>query len=118
MISPILNTPWTIFGLLFSFVSLPKSFRINRKPFVVIVQTDKLWLNDIFMFRRIKGFTLGRVILLSNAAEKLTYKHEFIHVQQFDKFPFVFPFLYLWELVVNGYTNNKYEIEAREAQNR
>lgn len=44
-------------------------------------------------------------------------KHEMCHVRQFVKYGFcTFIFKYLWESVKTGYYNNKYEIEARNAE--
>lgn len=44
-------------------------------------------------------------------------KHECCHIRQFQQHGF-FSFLlkYLWESIRNGYTNNKYEREARDAE--
>jgi hypothetical protein len=44
-------------------------------------------------------------------------KHEVCHLQQFKKHGnFIFVLKYLWESFKNGYQNNKYEIEARNAE--
>lgn len=44
-------------------------------------------------------------------------KHEVCHLQQFKKHGnFIFVLKYLWESFKNGYQNNKYEIEARKAE--
>jgi hypothetical protein len=45
-------------------------------------------------------------------------KHELCHVRQFEKYGF-FPFIcmYLWESIKVGYYKNKFEAEAREAEN-
>ncbi len=44
-------------------------------------------------------------------------KHECCHIRQFRQYGF-FTFLlkYLWESIRNGYSNNKYELEARNAE--
>ncbi len=45
-------------------------------------------------------------------------QHELKHIEQFQRYGFVrFIVLYLWESLRRGYRNNKYEIEAREAEN-
>ena len=45
-------------------------------------------------------------------------KHEVCHVKQFQQNGFmVFILKYLWESIRHGYFNNKYEAEAREAEN-
>jgi hypothetical protein len=44
-------------------------------------------------------------------------KHEMCHISQFKKYVFLnFIFKYLAESMRNGYYNNKYEIEARNAE--
>jgi len=44
-------------------------------------------------------------------------KHEMCHIAQFKKYGFVnFIFKYLVESMRTGYYNNKYEIEARNAE--
>jgi hypothetical protein len=69
------------------------------------------------------AIVMGNTIHLHNTckAEFLSntrwLKHEMRHLQQFKEHGFV-PFLckYLWEWVKHGYYNNKYEVEAREAE--
>ena len=44
--------------------------------------------------------------------------HELCHVRQFKQNGYmVFILKYLWESIRHGYFNNKYEVEAREAEN-
>ncbi|MEX1203493.1 MAG: hypothetical protein WEA59_09630 [Ferruginibacter sp.] len=44
-------------------------------------------------------------------------KHELCHVQQFKRYGFVnFLLKYIWESFKKGYFNNKYEVQAREAE--
>ena len=44
-------------------------------------------------------------------------KHELCHVKQFAEHGFVeFILKYLWESLKVGYYNNKFEVEAREAE--
>lgn len=44
--------------------------------------------------------------------------HEMCHINQFKKYGFLnFIFKYLWESLRHGYYNNKYEAEARKAEN-
>jgi hypothetical protein len=69
------------------------------------------------------AITLGKTIHLHNATQQQFLqdtkwvKHELCHVQQFQRYGyFVFIVKYLWENIRNGYYNNKYEIEARNAE--
>jgi hypothetical protein len=44
-------------------------------------------------------------------------RHELKNVEQFQQYGFArFLFLYLWEWLKKGYVNNKFEVEAREAE--
>ena len=69
--------------------------------------------------------TLGHTIHLYNTTseeflmDKRWVKHELKHVEQFERFG-LFSFLcrYTWESIRNGYYNNRFEKEAREAENQ
>ncbi len=44
-------------------------------------------------------------------------KHELCHIKQFQQNGYLlFIAKYLWESIKHGYHNNKYEVEAREAE--
>lgn len=46
-------------------------------------------------------------------------KHELCHIKQFKEHGYVsFIAKYLWESIRSGYYNNKYEAEARAAENK
>ncbi len=69
------------------------------------------------------AFTLGKTIHLYNAtAQEFLHdtrwvRHELKHVEQFRRYGFVsFITLYTIETIKKGYRNNKYEIEARMAE--
>ena len=69
------------------------------------------------------AIVIGRTIHLHNAsrAEFLSnrrwLRHEMVHIRQFRRYGFL-PFVarYLWESMLHGYYNNKYEIEARQGE--
>lgn len=69
------------------------------------------------------AFTLGKTIHLYNATaqefldDTRWVKHELKHVEQFRRYGFI-PFIarYTIETIKKGYRNNKYEIEARMAE--
>ena len=67
---------------------------------------------------------IGKTIHLHNTTkqdflkDERWVKHELCHVKQFQQNGFViFILKYLWENMKHGYRNNKYEVEAREAEN-
>ncbi len=69
------------------------------------------------------AFTLGRTIHLHRASRQeflentKWLRHEMAHVEQFKKYGFLtFICLYLFETVKRGYYRNKYEVQARKAE--
>lgn len=69
------------------------------------------------------AIVMGRTIHLHNISRQEFIKnnrwvqHEIAHIRQFRQHGyFAFIMKYLWESIRNGYTNNKYEIEARSAE--
>lgn len=63
-------------------------------------------------FPQVRGITFGNTILLGPLEEQNDLEHELVHVEQFLKWPLIFPLLYWWELLRNGYQHNKYEVDA------
>ena len=70
------------------------------------------------------AIVIGKTIHLYNTSKKQFLlnerwlKHELCHVKQFQENGYViFIVKYLWESIKHGYCNNKYEVEAREAEN-
>ena len=69
------------------------------------------------------AIVIGKTIHLHNTSTEeflkdvRWVKHEFCHVKQFKQNGF-FTFIakYLWESIKNGYFNNRFEVEAREAE--
>lgn len=69
------------------------------------------------------ALVLGKTIHLHNISTQdflkdiKLVKHELCHVQQFKQHGyFIFIVKYLWESFRKGYYNNKYEVEARAAE--
>jgi hypothetical protein len=66
--------------------------------------------NTIHLYRTRKEDFLGNTRWM---------KHELAHVEQFRRYGFFrFLTLYLLESMRKGYYNNRFEVEAREAENR
>ena len=66
---------------------------------------------------------LGKTIYLYNTGKEeflndaKWLKHELCHIAQFKQYGFfTFIIKYLWESLWHGYYNNKYEVEARKAE--
>ena len=92
------------------------TFYIKENSLVAKAAAFKLQSKSIAM-------VLGRTIHLHGTtkenflANERWLKHELCHVKQFAEYGYVwFTMKYLWESLRVGYYNNKYEVEAREAE--
>ncbi len=70
------------------------------------------------------AIVIGRTIYLYNVTKQELLKnerwlkHELCHIKQFKQYGFItFIVKYLWESIHKGYFNNKFEVEARRAEN-
>jgi hypothetical protein len=91
-------------------------FKIKEKSWLAKLAAKKLKTDSVAM-------VLGKTIHLHNIKstefkqDERLLKHELCHVRQFKEHGyFLFIIKYLWETIKNGYYNNKYEIEARKAE--
>lgn len=71
------------------------------------------------------AIVIGKTIHLFNVSKNVFLKdekwvkHEICHVRQFEKYGyFNFIIKYLWQSWKHGYRNNKFEVEARLAEER
>ncbi len=93
-------------------------YRIKEKSWLAAIAAVKLQSTAVAM-------VLGKTIHLHGTTRetfvknKRWVKHELCHVKQFKQHGYI-PFIakYLWESILNGYHNNKYEAEARAAENK
>jgi len=91
-------------------------FEIKENSWIAKIAASKLRSANvaIVLGKTIHLYQVSKEDFLKN--EKWV-KHEMCHVQQFKKYGFLpFIFKYLWESVKVGYYKNKYEEEARNAQ--
>ena len=71
------------------------------------------------------AIVVGKTIHLNNSSKEnflkneRWLKHELCHIRQFKQHGYL-PFIakYVWESLLHGYHNNKYEVEAREAEKK
>lgn len=92
------------------------SFNIKENSWLAKIAALKLRTNSVAM-------VIGNTIHLYNTSKeeflenKRWLKHELCHLQQFKQHGYImFVIKYLWESLKNGYYNNKFEIEARKAE--
>lgn len=92
------------------------AFLIKEQSWIAKAAAKKLHSQNV-------AIVLGNTIYLYNVSkehflkDERWVKHEMCHINQFKKYGFLnFITKYLWESVKHGYNNNKYEIEARKAE--
>ena len=106
-----LNLPHTSTGIIPALLSGPYKFRLNKNPIAFVIYVKKFWWVFGYM-KNSRAMTIGHIILISPKELKNDFEHELIHVKQCERYPFIFPFLYLYELIKNGYRKNRFEVEA------
>ena len=92
------------------------NFSIKENSRLAKVAAKKLRSKSVAM-------VLGKTIHLHNTTkaeflkDKRWVKHELCHIKQFkDHGYFLFVVKYLWESLRKGYYNNRFEVEARKAE--
>jgi len=93
-----------------------KTFYIKENSWLARIAAFKLKTNAVAM-------VLGKTIHLYNTTEadflkdKRWVKHELCHIKQFAQHGYIgFLVKYLWESLRKGYYNNRFEVEARQAE--
>ncbi len=92
------------------------TINIKENSWLAKIAAKKLRSNSVAM-------VLGNNIYLYNTSKEeflqntKWVKHELCHVQQFKQHGFAgFIIKYLWESIKKGYYQNKFEVEARKAE--
>ena len=67
----VLNLLWSLAGLFYSLLMLPRNIKKDKLQFVIVVRVKRLWINEIFLRRKVKGFVLGNTVLLSYAMQSI-----------------------------------------------
>lgn len=96
---------------------------MNKPEFII---KENSWLAKIAAWKLKTGsvaMVLGKTIHLYNASrasflnDERWLKHELCHIKQFKEHGyFLFVVKYLWESIKKGYYNNRFEVEARNAE--
>jgi hypothetical protein len=74
----------------------------------------------IVLFGRVLTSKSADVVRRAHRMRRPIIKHEHAHVRQWRNYGWRFPFAYVWAWIAAGfsYRNNRFEIEAREAEGR
>ncbi len=93
-----------------------KEFIIKENSWLAKIAAKKLKANAVAM-------VLGKTIHLYNTSkaeflnDEKWVKHELCHINQFAAHGyFLFVVKYLWQSLRKGYYNNRFEVEARKAE--
>lgn len=96
---------------------------MNKPAFII---KENSWLARIAAWKlksESVAMVLGKTIHLHNASksaflnDERWLKHELCHVKQFKQHGYIgFLVKYLWESIRKGYYNNRFEVEARNAE--
>ncbi len=107
----ILNLPFTLTGIIPLILSGPYDFKLSKDPIAFIFKVKNFWWVFSWM-RNSRAMTIGHIILLGPKILKNDFEHEIIHVKQCERYPVIFPLLYLYEMLTKGYRQNRFEDEA------
>ncbi len=91
-------------------------FNVKENSWVANLAAKKLGSSNI-------AIVIGNTVHLHNATKeeflqnKKWVKHELCHIEQYKRYgTFAFIIKYVWESILHGYHDNKFEIEARQAE--
>lgn len=107
----VLNSPYTLFGILLAILSVPRSLNFDRNQFALIFRV-RLAYPFLPYMKSWRGMALGNVVILNKRELPNDLEHELIHVEQFNRHPFIHYWMNIIELYKKGYRNNRFEIEA------
>lgn len=106
------NIPWTMLGMALGLTCGLSRIEFKFNGWVIICRVKKIW----FLETRYIGITLGHTIIIlagkNRKLEQNNIAHEYVHVEQYDRYWGTFPVLYCIEGFLNGYDENRFEIEA------
>ena len=112
----ILNLPFTLTGLIPLILSGPYDARFIKSHYAFVFKVKKFWW--VFGYLKYaRAMTIGHIILLGPKVLKNDFEHEIIHVEQCDRHPIIYPFLFAYEQIKKGSRLNRFEGEAYRLSN-
>ena len=93
-----------------------ENYIIKENSWVAWLAAKKLKVSAVAIVigKTIYLYHASRVDFLNNSR---WLKHELCHIRQFKEHGYVwFMLKYVWESILHGYHNNKYEVEARNSE--
>ena len=101
-------------------------FKFQRKHLILSIKekSKRAWLAAKVLKANQVAIVFGSTIYLHNTSKerflsnKQWVRHELKHIEQYHRLSYwTFLFSYLLQSIKYGYCNNKYEVEARQAEN-
>ncbi len=96
---------------------------MNKPEFIIKENSRLAKIAAIKLGSKSVAMVLGKTIHLHNTTkanflqDERWVKHELCHIKQFKEHGYVgFIIKYLWESIKKGYYNNRFEVEARKAE--
>ena len=96
---------------------------MNKPEFIIKENSRLAKIAAIKLGSKSVAMVLGKTIHLHNTTkanflqDERWVKHELCHIKQFKDHGYVgFIIKYLWESIKKGYYNNRFEVEARKAE--
>ena len=96
---------------------------MNKPEFTIKENSRLAKIAAIKLGSKSVAMVLGKTIHLHNTTkanflqDERWVKHELCHIKQFKDHGYVgFIIKYLWESIKKGYYNNRFEVEARKAE--
>ncbi len=97
--------------------------QLNNKDFIIKENSWLAKLAAVKLRTRSVAMVLGKTIHLHNTTkedflkDEKWVKHELCHIKQYKEHGYVtFIIKYLWESLQRGYYQNRFEVEARKAE--
>ncbi len=112
----ILNLPFTLMGVIPMILSSPYHLKFITNPYAFVFKVKSFWWGFGFL-KNARAITIGHTILMGPRLLKNDLEHEIIHVEQCDRYPVIFPILYIYERIRKGYRQNRFEDEAYTLSN-
>lgn len=113
MVRFILNLPWTLLGLVLAVISMPVSMWWDKSHRAFIFRIKSFWWYTWLPGQaNARAMAISHVVMMGPKELPNDLEHELIHVRQYDREPFIYPFLYYADVFRNGYRASKYESEA------
>jgi len=105
----LLNAPWTFLGIIHLLLCLPYKVEVREHALIFYSITCGL----IHLYKpKVRGFVVGNIVTIRRNVPHNILEHELVHIDQCMRYPFIFYFLYVYELLRKGYWKNRFEVEA------